>query len=248
MATQWRRCDALDNVLLGDLGFGHHLEVTLSCTISLNVAADRLHPFIKPYSLSAVASFSSIMSPSICGMWEISLTFWGYRRLICGFALLPFPWTKWSQTLSDCRKDPTITLSTAVLKMILEDVSLNQPRVNLSSATSASLLSPYTCDKITSSVSLRNPANYPSLPVTATLIQGCLHAISSCCISASHLSVSQQEHLMWFFIVSSELCFVPLISRNMPTLERSHRDWTWTLTDSTVWVVVWPSVPRGATD
>lgn len=60
---------------------------------------------------------------------------------------------------------------------------------------SASLLSPYTCGKITSSVSPLYPVSYPSLPVTATIIQGCLHTISTRCINGSNLPVSQWEHL-----------------------------------------------------
>lgn len=134
--------------------------------------------------------------------------------------------------------------------MTSEDISLNQPRVNLSSAMSASLLSLYTCGKITSSVSPLYSASYPSFPVTATLIQGCLHTISNRCINASHLSVSQREHLTWFFIVLSELCFVPLISMNMSTFERGHRARTY----CRLWLTAQfgllrglLAVPRGAT-
>lgn len=86
----------------------------------------------------------------------------------------------WTSDLDLCLRElsPITVAQDAGLQMISEDVAVNQPRVNLSSETSTSLPSPFRCAEIASSMPQLYPASYPSLPVTATPIQGCLHAIT----------------------------------------------------------------------
>lgn len=47
MGTWQRQCDASDNFLLEPLGPVIHVDVTLTHSTYLNIAADHVHPFIE---------------------------------------------------------------------------------------------------------------------------------------------------------------------------------------------------------
>ena len=46
-ASQQRQCDALGNVLLGNLGSSIHVDVILTWTTYLSIVADHIHPFME---------------------------------------------------------------------------------------------------------------------------------------------------------------------------------------------------------
>lgn len=65
--SQQSECDALGKVLLETSGLGIHVDVSLTRTTYLNIAADQVHLFISTvqYSLMAVASFSRMIHPTL---------------------------------------------------------------------------------------------------------------------------------------------------------------------------------------
>lgn len=203
--TQWRRCDALGNVLLRNLADHLHPFVGAIFSVGWGLFQQEKAPTTKQQRLSNglrrtttrlrywlglqipqdSIQTSEILSDLLRILWT-AVTFPGRNDLdLCLQELSPIRVTQHRRITDDIGGCCT---ESARSKSVIWNVHLSPVSLYVR------------WDRLASSMSPLYPVSYPSLPVTATLIQGCLHTITVAA-SMPHMFifnslsfVSQREH------------------------------------------------------